>query len=190
MEKPNFIEVYNNVLEPKWCDDTIELFEEFSQKGLTFSRTKFDKTISHIKDDEMLFCSSLNFEHIAIDYYDYFTHNFKTKALDPYIEKYSILNNFDLGFYEIKMQKTLPGQGYHTWHCEEGDRTINNRKLAWTAYLNDNFEAGETEFLYQQYRYKPKKGDVVIWPTAFTHVHRGNPPIDGIKYILTGWIEV
>jgi hypothetical protein len=55
--------------------------------------------------------------------------------------------------------------------------------------LNDNFEAGETEFLYQQYRYKPKMGDVIIFPAAFTHTHRGNPPIGGTKYIITGWLE-
>ena len=54
-------------------------------------------------------------------------------------------------------------------------------------YLNDVEEGGETEWLYQQLKIKPKKNTAVIWPGSFTHLHRGNPPISGTKYILTGW---
>ena len=31
---------------------------------------------------------------------------------------------------------------------------------------------------------------MVIWPAGFTHCHRGNPPLDRDKYILTGWLEL
>jgi len=57
-------------------------------------------------------------------------------------------------------------------------------------YLNDNFEGGETEFIYQKDRIKPRKNRLLIWPAAYTHVHRGNPPINGDKYIITGWVEM
>ena len=30
-------------------------------------------------------------------------------------------------------------------------------------------------------------GDVIIFPAGYTHVHRGNPPIGGTKYIATSW---
>ena len=43
------------------------------------------------------------------------------------------------------------------------------------VYLNDVTEGGETEFLYQKCRFKPKKM-WIVWPAQFTHVHRGNPP--------------
>jgi len=38
-------------------------------------------------------------------------------------------------------------------------------------------------------RVKPKQGTLLIWPAAFTHTHRGNPPLSNVKYITTGWIE-
>jgi len=57
-------------------------------------------------------------------------------------------------------------------------------------YLNDDFEGGETEFIYQKDRIKPRKNRLVIWPATYTHVHRGNPPINGDKYIITGWVEM
>ena len=64
------------------------------------------------------------------------------------------------------------------------------RWVAWMVYLNDVEEGGETEFLYQSLRIKPKKGMAVIWPGTYTHLHRGNPPLKGDKYILTGWFTL
>ena len=57
------------------------------------------------------------------------------------------------------------------------------------VYLNDVEEGGETEFLHQSVRVKPKKGRIVIWPAAFPYVHRGNQPLSGEKYLLTSWIN-
>jgi hypothetical protein len=58
----------------------------------------------------------------------------------------------------------------------------------WTVYLNDGFEAGETEFLFQDRKVAPRTGDLMIAPTAFTHTHRGNRPRGGDKFIATSWI--
>ena len=37
---------------------------------------------------------------------------------------------------------------------------------------------------------KKQSLDVIIFPAGFTHVHRGNPPIGGTKYIATTWAVV
>ena len=41
------------------------------------------------------------------------------------------------------------------------------------TYLNTIKVGGETEFLYQKLKIKPKKGLTLIWPTDWTHTHRG-----------------
>ena len=53
--------------------------------------------------------------------------------------------------------------------------------------MNDEFEGGETEFLYQQRREEAVTGDVIMFPASFTHTHRGNPPLGATKYIATSW---
>ena len=75
------------------------------------------------------------------------------------------------------------------WHCENAEMKARNRILAFSVYLNDVAEGGETEFLYQKCRFKPEKNTMLVWPAQFTHIHRGNPPLSNDKYIITGWIE-
>ena len=43
--------------------------------------------------------------------------------------------------------------------------------------------------LNQSLRIKPEQGTLVLWPAGYTHIHRGNPPLSGEKYIMTGWLE-
>jgi hypothetical protein len=95
----------------------------------------------------------------------------------------------------INLQKYISDQGgYPYWHCELypklGDATAQtlHRTLLWTLYLNDAFAEGETEFLHQRRKIKPRTGALLIAPAAFTHTHRGNMPKSGNKYIATSWI--
>ncbi len=82
--------------------------------------------------------------------------------------------------------------GYPYWHCElypkDASGETLHRHLLWMVYLNDGFAEGETEFLYQGRKLKPKTGTLVLAPAAFTHTHRGNMPRGGDKYIATSWI--
>jgi hypothetical protein len=93
----------------------------------------------------------------------------------------------------INVQRYTANEGgYPYWHCELYPKDAScetlHRHLLWTIYLNDAFEEGETEFVYQQRRIVPKTGSLLIAPTAFTHTHRGNMPRGGDKYIATSWI--
>jgi hypothetical protein len=93
----------------------------------------------------------------------------------------------------INLQWYRAGEGgYPYWHCELYPRSPDcetlHRHLLWTIYLNDGFDAGETEFLFQQRKVVPRAGDLLIAPTAFTHTHRGNRPQRADKFIATSWI--
>lgn len=93
----------------------------------------------------------------------------------------------------INLQWYTAGEGgYPYWHCELFPRDPSgetlHRHLLWTLYLNDAFDEGETEFLFQQRKVAPRTGSLLIAPTAFTHTHRGNRPQNGDKFIATSWI--
>lgn len=93
----------------------------------------------------------------------------------------------------INLQRYSAGRGgYPYWHCELYPRDPRgetlHRHLLWTIYLNDGFDEGETEFLYQQRKIVPRAGTLLMAPAAFTHTHRGNRPIGGDKVIATSWV--
>ena len=189
----NFIEIYKNVFDDNFCKTMIEQYENGIEQGFGLTRQEHDKVSKTQKEDTSFFYNSNYYLPVKIvkqDLVNNFNSIFWETCYKHYADKYAILQTAaHHNSYEVKIQKTRPGQGYHDWHFESMGRDTANRLLTWTVYLNDEFEAGETEFLYQHYRYKPQKGDCIIFPAAYTHTHRGNPPIGGDKYIITGWVE-
>ena len=113
------------------------------------------------------------------------------QCLHEYVKEYQVLTKMPSMQYTVNIQRTLPGEGYHQWHHEKGATvpTI-TRHLTTMVYLNDVEDGGETEFLYQSRRVKPRKGRVVIFPVTWTHTHRGNPPLSGEKMIATSWMHL
>ena len=108
-------------------------------------------------------------------------------CVDEYLQAFAVLNKKKFLLHDIKLKHIPAGGGFHTWHYETGALEVAARQFVIQVYLNDDFEGGETEFLYQQRREKAVAGDVLIFPASFTHTHRGNPPLGGSKYIATSW---
>ena len=59
--------------------------------------------------------------------------------------------------------------------------------FAWMIYLNDIEKGGGTEFPYQKVKTKAIAGDFYIWPTSWSHFHKGIKAPKECKYLLTGW---
>ena len=108
-------------------------------------------------------------------------------GLDQYIHRYGHLKTEVFYTPVQKVQKTPAGGGYHVWHDENTSMMHSARKMVWMVYLNDDFEGGETEYLYYSKRIQPKMGTLLIWPAGLTHVHRGGLVLKGDKYVVTGW---
>jgi hypothetical protein len=190
----DFIGVYDGYIPDEACDQAIELFNKYQEFNKVFSRFTSEGATQDKKNDKQLFCDPdyLTEEGFNINKLKLLMVNFDT-ALKHYYTETNIKKYCDSGelFTDyVKIQKTMPSQGYHIWHIEHGAilGTL-KRVLAYTIYLNTVEEGGETEFLYQSQRVKPIKGRIVIWPAAFPYVHRGNPPLSGEKFIATSWVN-
>jgi hypothetical protein len=89
----------------------------------------------------------------------------------------------------VGVQYYPPGGGFHAWHCERTGSNTGNRHLVFMTYLNTVTDGGQTEFLNQNIKVKAEKGLTLIWPTDWTHVHRGIASMSQEKYIITGWFS-
>jgi len=190
MNIDNFIGVYDNYITKEECNKAIKLFENENTFNKTFSRIDFENSSVLEKKDKQFFAKSNNLniwweslKPIIINFDMAWKHYAKNTGAD---EAY---RGIEFKYTTLKIQKTLPTEGYHVWHIEHSKGFDNEpRAFVFSIYLNDVEEGGETEFLHFSKRVKPKTGRIVIWPSGFSYLHRGNPPLSGEKYILTSWV--
>ena len=160
------------------CDDLIMYYNsntEFKQRGLSDGgdKTSTDVVVHTTSTDKTI-----------LKYLD-----FLRNSVSGYREKYDAFT-FPLGFSEpYLIQHYEPGEGFLSWHCERAGHQTHQRALVFMTYLNDVTDGGETQWLYQGKQIQPKKGLTAIWPTDFTHTHRGVVSPTQPKTIATGWFN-
>ena len=108
-----------------------------------------------------------------------------------YVTKYKIHSDFKTCFGN-NLQYYEPGGGYKVWHNERDEfgsshDLICSRGLVYMTFLNTVTDGGGTEFYWQNLKINAVKGLTLIWPTDFTHTHRGIVSPTQEKYIATGW---
>lgn len=124
-------------------------------------------------------------------------------AFPKYLNELNILiRQYTYKYYELKantaemaiaepinIQKYEKGQGFFLPHYERAGHESITRVLVFMTYLSNNPGCG-TYFKYQDIQTEAIKGNTVIWPAEFTHVHNGLVDFNKEKYIITGWVNL
>ena len=180
----DFISVHENILSSDECEHYIKLVEHYISNGLI---TKEEKALHNTDHFPINFNNDVNYNILSGDNLSMeFLPKIKD-SVDDYLKKFSVLGQEKLLIYDTKAKKIPIGGGFHNWHYENTGLQVSARKLVIQLYLNTIEEGGETEFLYMNKRIKAEQGRLIIFPAAFTHTHRGNPPIGKDKYIVSTW---
>ena len=87
-----------------------------------------------------------------------------------------------------QIQYYKPKGGYKEWHSDATFTGNSSRCLVYITYLND-VPNGGTMFRDWKYTTRSQKGNTVIFPAFFTHVHKGQISKKHEKYIITGWLH-
>ena len=169
------------------CDDLINFFENSKDKKQGLCNKGVVKSIKDSTD--------INIHPMKSKFYVELTNYFNEleKCLQVYKDKYKYCYYDTATWYindNYNIQKYIPNQAYHQWHCERGNLNTSNRHLVWMTYLNDIKQGGETEFYYQKLKVKPEKGLTLFFPSDWTFTHKGHTTIDEDKYIITGWYHL
>ena len=187
----NTIMLVHDIFTKEECENIINsvpIAQEYYKDPLFFSNGPNDTNRKDIQYDAFLIFKALLKEGNESIYnkigdvlrygLEKYTTNF------PYL-KNQHMQRHGISYSDFKLQQTPIGGGFHNWHCE--DIVLRERFLVWSIYLNNVAEGGETEFLYQNVRVPAKQGCLCLFPSDWTHLHRGNPPISNEKWMLTGW---
>lgn len=185
----DFIGIYENALSVEQCNNIINYFESLREYNFVVDQDQYTSAPGARKDETVFL---LHPDVITLPKGSPVVFPFIDslwQCYEDYTKEFEILKTASKhGLYMLRIQRTNLGGGFHGWHFENTNNETSNRLVTFMMYLNDVEEGGETEFLYLHKRIKPKTGTMLIWPSTYTHTHRGNPPLSGTKYILTGWL--
>jgi len=170
----------------KLCDDIVNYFHTQSHRTNKGEVTTFGK--STVQPDwkeatELM----IEVPDNTFPFRDYKIH--LQEVMNNYQKKYIELAEMDkielVDCYQIQYYK--PSEGFKQWHCERACKKFQYRVLVFMTYLND-VDDGGTDFKYQNFTSPAKKGLTVIWPSDWTHTHKGQISHTKEKYIVTGWV--
>jgi hypothetical protein len=184
MTQKTFIETYK--IDEDVCDKIIGLYnknKQLAQPGRLGENRRIDKGMKDSLDMS-----------IPIRLYGHFEPFFERLKdhVNEYLKKYyydtGATGLGPVGYSESSnIQKYPKGGGYPAVHCERDRLEFCNRALVWMLYLTDTPNAG-TEFPHQELTTECVMGDLIIWPSDLTHMHRGVVSETHEKMIFTGWI--
>jgi hypothetical protein len=190
---------FQELLTPMFCQHVINKFEEDVENqqpgAIGAGNTKDD-----IKRSTDLFLSNhahwyhehqrfqIAWEQLMQTYAEHIREEFNT-AINPFARCKKEVNS---GF---QIQRTRPGE-FYKWHSDEYqfgyydelNKRVkhHDRGLTYIFYLNTIEHDGYTEF-YDGTKIKPEECKGLMFPATWTFSHRGFPPKDETKYIVTGW---
>ncbi len=185
MSKESFIEIYKVDLE--LCNKIIGLYdinEHLAQPGRLGENPRIDKSMK----DSMDICVPIRLYGSFAPFFEQLeTH--VSEYLDKYYYGTGATGMGPMGYSKLSsLQKYPAGGGYPAIHCERDHLQYAHRALVWMLYLTDTPNGG-TEFPHQELITDCVKGDLIIWPSDMTHMHRGVVSETHEKMIFTGWID-
>lgn len=127
-------------------------------------------------------------KNIIADVHDDYMNDYKENGRWTYdISDWDIMapenedhTNMPLSTFEILQHRLNKEEDYtigvHTdWHDHRKDEPGPKQILTYTIYLNDEYEGGEIDFVDEEtdhvIAYKPKKGDVTVFPSGKPYWH-------------------
>jgi len=174
----------------------------FTEKLLYTSQMKLpekfiDEMIQHVENDT-LFHSAINTDEIKKDFrsskngwihWDQWIagiiHNMMVSANRDYF-------HYDLDHFDAPIQSTVYDEGDHyDWHtdCAVPTNAGKERKLSVSLLLNDDYEGGEMELSFANFKevLKPEAGTAIIFPSWLPH--RVLPVTKGRRISLVAWMN-
>lgn len=180
----DFTRLYKNVLEETTCDKIIQMFEdskdEYEERNIE----------NYIKFTELNINKNSEKWSDLIEYFLYICREYsKDYKFHFGIDDHQFPNTY--AFEEIRIKRYLPNDfDEFKLHVDVQNKESSKRYLSFLFYLNTVEVGGETTFgRNDEIIIPPERGNLLMFPPLWTHIHTGKKPISGPKYIVTTYNE-
>jgi predicted 2-oxoglutarate/Fe(II)-dependent dioxygenase YbiX len=183
------INIYNNAISAELCDHIINTLEgslngqtRYSWQGAKV--TEADEVVSNARNclDFKVNSRGLG-ERDAENSKIYDMHEMTFRSIYPCTTDYGMYWGVGINYFEAFNFVKYDGPGTHfKIHADHGPAYV--ATVSVVAYINDDYEGGEIYFPRFNLTIKPKKGDIVIFPSTYIYEHASNDMISGKKYAI------
>ncbi len=186
----DFIYFHDDALSEDQCDSILSVYRDnfegldgFREHNINENGILAQKQT--VRDDYAYFMSPFFNSRDHINWVNDAVHN----GLNDYLNIHPFLwPTRNVSWRCLKYHVVKQAGGYHEFHHEWYIDDSRDRVLVWHISLTSHKNEGELEFLHYGHRIEPKAGRLIIWPSGFTHTHRGNAiRTDTEKHYITGW---
>jgi hypothetical protein len=165
--------IIDNFLTEEQCDFFINILENNEKK-------KYEYPLNYLRCDLNNLHKEKFIENYKCDIYG----NIVSLYVKTFPEVNLTVDKWKMSNFMLK--KFLPGEFFEVWHSEHNSK--NQRIACVLIYLSDH--SCGTEF-YTKEVIMSKKGRLLVFPTYWTHTHRGQPcPQNKDRYIMSAYFNV
>jgi hypothetical protein len=182
------LNIYENAILKEKCNSYINLLESKlnGQTRYKWNEATVTNSVKPIKSARN--CSDFKYKHTDLgpsndENAELITmHQEIYNILKPCVDDYANYWGINVVYYEafnfVKYEG--PGQQFKI-HADHGPAY--NTTVSVVIYLNDDYEGGELYFpRLDKLVYKPKVGDIAIFPSNYIYEHASRDMIEGTKY--------
>jgi hypothetical protein len=192
-----YIYTKKNSLPNELCDEIIDFYnDEGNNRYEGVTQSGLNKNIK----DTLDFCIPTNVSNennwhkindiLSRELYDNLKIYVKNIENSFNISQNSDYKIFDINYFKentFMIQKYKKQKGKYIYHNDFSIDDKGYRVITYLWYLNDVEEGGETEF-WNDFKIKPEKGKLLLFPAHYAFPHCGKMPISSDKIIITGWL--
>jgi hypothetical protein len=183
------INIYNNAIDENLCDQIIHTLEsslngdgKYSWQGARV--TEADGVLEEARKCVDFKVNSKNLGPVTEDNKEiYEMHEKAFRSIYPNVDDYGRYWGVGINYFEAFNFVKYEGAGTHfKIHADHGPAYVTTVSVV--AYINDDYEGGELYFPRFDLTIKPKKGDVMVFPSTYIYEHASQDMISGTKYSI------
>jgi len=177
---PGNIYIIHDLIQNTFCENMRNLIDQQATHNSMYSNTNSVKAYVTVLND-------INVDNIFIKQDISLLLSGYIRAIPNIISKIrpNIFQNFIPTISTIEFRKIYGETKQHI----DNISADNSRILTCIIMLNDDYDDGIFSFPDQNVNFKPKKGDVILFPPYWTHPHRVSTPNNGFRYTIAFWYK-
>jgi predicted 2-oxoglutarate/Fe(II)-dependent dioxygenase YbiX len=189
-EPPEGIHIAPNVVSDKYCNDLLLYARKQPKRWLTIARPQRGSQQLDLKQDEDRVTREVKLGKWRKKACNTVESNFRTLIREKFgetllwYEEPNLLFYSEGGFYAPHADSEAFYSRQGIWKKEM------DRDYSMLFYLNDDYEGGHINFMMFNYRYKPARGDLILFPSDHRYVHTAEPVTSGRRFAIVSWAAV